>query len=145
MKEIERIITSHEEAIKDGWIDVKESDEDWNDFVKLVQYARSTLTPPDTQGALDAPDLESLKRKVINAVQSTRHNELSIDAGSAISEAIDHLAPRIVREGYKVTGEIIYMAMYADKGANWNANECQEIWNGYVDKVNAMIAASKGD
>jgi hypothetical protein len=60
MKEIERIITSHEEAIKDGWIDVKESDEDWNYFVKLVEYARSTLTPPIIKDQENDP--EFLKR-----------------------------------------------------------------------------------
>jgi hypothetical protein len=56
---------------------------------------------PFLDQAINAPDLEFLKREVINAVQSIRHNELSIDAGSAISEAIDHLAPRIVREGWQ--------------------------------------------
>jgi hypothetical protein len=54
MTEIERIIASHEEAIKEGWIDTNEcGDPFWDDFVKLVEYARSTLTPHDTHGALD--------------------------------------------------------------------------------------------
>lgn len=78
MKEIERIITSHEEAIKDGWIDVKESDEDWNDFVKLVEYTRSTLTPPDINDQENDP--EFLKRVISRLAYE---NEKLINNGGA--------------------------------------------------------------
>jgi len=137
------------------------SDKFWEkiktDFPDALEEGRKQLTEISKRKSnTNALDLESLKREVINSVQSIRHNELSIDAGSAISEAIDHLAPRIVREGMvQIPQEA--MKLIDRMAEQWSTDECVEqgkedecdFTDGYdmfvrdARKLKAMIAAAK--
>jgi hypothetical protein len=49
-------------------------------------------------------------------------------------------APAGWRPDRRVLGRAIYMAMYGDKGAKWEANEHQNLWVGYADRVISMLA-----
>ena len=55
------------------------------DEAEFLLSALSTLTRPQEI------DVEQIRWDTVKAVSDARHNPLSVDAGSAISEAIDHL------------------------------------------------------
>jgi hypothetical protein len=97
----------------------------------LYPYAKATLTPPDTQVALDA-----LKSDMVKMWSP------SDTASKAIEAVIDHLAPRIVREGFVVVP--IDAPTQAMTNAWWKASN-NKIPMHLPSYKAAMIAASKGD
>jgi hypothetical protein len=97
--------------------------------------------------AINAPDLESLKREVVSDIRNTPellHKALGYSMEEVVGHVIDHLAPRIVREGFVVVPEEPTQAM-KDAGANERLRqERNEELNTHLI-YKAMIAASKGD
>lgn len=86
---------------------------------------------------MNKDELESLKRELCD-----KFSETSIE-DSVIYACIDHLAPRIVREGFAVVPEEPTAQMIADGAlayVNFDKSE------GRMKRAfKAMIAASKGD
>jgi hypothetical protein len=85
--------------------------------------------------AINAPDLEVLKREVQDELFPATDGEIYI-----IGKVIDHLAPRIVREGFVVVPEepTDEMILARNLHSGWSFESERENYK-------AMIAASKGD
>ncbi len=81
--------------------------------------------------AINAPDLESLKREVFDAVKEDLIAGETIEGLGDVGLVIDHLAPRIVREGCVVVDAIEYQQL-------------KNIQNALQANIN-MIAAAKGE
>ncbi len=88
--------------------------------------------------AINAPDLESLKKPQTMELSEPqyRYNEAFNDG---LKAAIDHLAPRIVREGFVVVPEEPTYEMCAAVIEDPRTHRQTAIY------YKAMIAASKGD
>jgi hypothetical protein len=95
--------------------------------------------------AINAPDLESLKREVY-AQEFVKHCECDIDLVSCV---IDHLAPRIVREGMVVVPEAPTEAMIEAGRIGYNHDSAYSVtfdepYDCIKTAYKAMIAASNG-
>jgi len=117
-------------------------------------YPHTELFRTLLDNALNPPDLERLKREVY-AQEFVRHCETDRDLVSCV---IDHLAPRIVREGMVQIPQDA-MKLIDRMAEMWSSDECVEqgkedecdFTDGYdmfckdARKIKAMIAAAKGD
>ncbi len=110
---------------------------------KALKEVRTLL-----DNAINAPDLSELKRETIEGVKAKwnwdKLNPDFVPRGPTIRACIDHLAPRIVREGFVVVPEEPTEDMM-HSGLDQCKKDKLLHGNIYVgDIYKAMIAASKG-
>jgi hypothetical protein len=124
----------------------------YEDTIKtIIALLDQAIERSESATAINAPDLESLKREASEFVLERCSVYKDLPIGLMIDtsiELIDHLAPRIVREGFVVVPEVstdeIIEAMY--KVVNRETLVQPIDINGLYQSVyKAMIAASKGD
>ena len=114
--------------------------------IEIGKTLRDTLNTK-----LNAPDLESLKREVWDGMK--RDCAVSVRHYEGMCAAIDHLAPRIVREGFvvvpeellQVSTELINKAFKIDEFGTLHIPMADLEMVSLFLKHKAMIAASKGD
>lgn len=103
-KEIEQIISSHEAAIEQGWVDITESDFFWDDFVKLVEYAKEMYNAQQQQ---DAPmsHLKTVRDALENKfeeveIDDVTHMAIPIEEYHELIETIDRMIETPAPQGW---------------------------------------------